>query len=41
MLETITKKVVSYCEIPEELTEHSWLSEKSTDSYIECHLENK
>lgn len=40
MLETITKKVISYCEIPEELTEDSWLSEKSMDSYVECHLDN-
>ena len=40
MLETITKKVVSYCEIPEKLTESSWLSEKEMDSYIECHLDN-
>ena len=29
MLETITKKVISYSEIPEELIENSWLSEKS------------
>ena len=40
MLETITKKVISYCEIPEELTESSWLSEKEMDSYVEYHLDN-
>lgn len=39
MLETITKKVISYSEIPEELTENSWLSEKSNGFY-ECHLDN-
>lgn len=39
MLETITKKVISYSEIPEELTKNSWLSEKSNGFY-ECHLDN-
>lgn len=40
MLETITKKVVKYSNIPEELTEPSWLSEKPTGTLVECHLDN-
>lgn len=39
-LETITKKVVSYCEIPEEIIpEGHWLNQHGCDAYIECHLE--
>jgi hypothetical protein len=40
MLKTITKKVLSYSEIPEELTKDSWLSKKSMGSLVECHLDD-
>lgn len=33
-LQEINMKVVSYCDIPEELVEDHWLSEGSCDSYI-------
>lgn len=33
-LEEITRKVVSYCDIPQDLTEDSWLSEYRCDSYV-------
>lgn len=35
MLTEITRKVLSYCEIPEELTESHWISDHSCDCYIE------
>jgi hypothetical protein len=38
MLEEITRKVVSYCEIPEEITENHWISENSSDTYVEYSL---
>ncbi len=38
-LESITKKVVSYCEIPEELTDGHWLSENNPDSYASFTLD--
>lgn len=34
MLEEITRKIVSYCDIPEEITEDSYMSEMSPDCYI-------
>ena len=37
-LEEITRKVVSYCEIPQGLTEGHWISENSCDSYVEYEL---
>jgi hypothetical protein len=37
-LEIISLKVVSYCEIPEELTENHWLSENQPDSYVRYKL---
>lgn len=40
-LEKITKFVVSYCEIPEDLLEGHWIQEHSCDSYVECHIENE
>ena len=40
-LVTITGKVVSYCEIPEELTSDHWISEYSTNSYIQVHIEQE
>ena len=38
-LKTITKKVVSYCEIPEEIIKPSWIEEAECDVYVEYHLE--
>jgi len=38
-LKTITGKVVSYCDIPEELTESKWFSEYQSGCYIECHID--
>ena len=41
MLKTITKKVVSYCEIPEGIIPKGhWLNQHGCDAYIECHLED-
>lgn len=41
-LEKITKYVVSYSEIPEELLEdYSWISESQLDSYIEAHVDEE
>ena len=41
MLKTITKKVVSYCEIPEGIiSEGHWLNQHGCDAYIEYHLED-
>ena len=40
-LERINKLVVSYCEIPEKLTEGHWISENSCDSYVEVHIEDE
>ena len=37
-LVTITGKVVSYCEIPEELTEDSWVSNYPPDAYVQVHI---
>ena len=40
MLTQINKKVLSYCEIPEELTsDHAWLNEVSYDTYVEYVLD--
>lgn len=39
-LKTITKKVVSYCEIPEELTEEHWISEYMNGCFVEVHLDD-
>ena len=38
-LATITGKVVSYCEIPEELTSNHWISDYYPDSYVQVHVE--
>ncbi len=40
-LTTINKKVLSYCEIPENITENHWISEYKNDSYVECHIEDE
>ena len=40
-LERVNKLVVSYCEIPEKLTEGHWISENSCDSYVEVHIEEE
>lgn len=37
-MKTITRKVVSYCEIPEDIQKPSWLEEVSCDTYVECHI---
>lgn len=38
-MEEITRKVVSYCEIPEELTNGSWISDYQPDCYVDYTLE--
>lgn len=38
MLKTITKKVLSYCEIPEDIDKPFWIENASSDSFIQCHL---
>ena len=35
----ITGKVVSYCEIPEELTKGHWISEFQNGCFVQVHLE--
>jgi hypothetical protein len=40
-LKEITKKVISYCEIPEELTEGHWISEHHNDAFVEVHLDDE
>ena len=40
-LATITGKVVSYCEIPEELTEDHWISDYPPDAYVQVHIEGE
>ena len=37
-LKTITKKVISYCEIPEDLTQSHWISENQPGCYVEYSL---
>jgi hypothetical protein len=34
MIEEINYKCISYCEIPEEITEGTWISDHSCDCYI-------
>jgi len=42
MLKEITRKVVSYCEIPQDITEANYsVNEASCDSYIELELISK
>ena len=41
MLETINKKVLSYCEIPQELTERHWITENSCGCYVDFQLEEE
>ena len=42
MLKEITRKVVSYCEIPQEITEKDYsVNEASCDSYIEYEVISK
>jgi len=38
-MEEITRKVVSYCDIPDELTEHHWISEFRNDCYVEYEMQ--
>lgn len=40
-LEILNKKVVSYCEIPQELTDKHYISENGCDCYIEYSLEDE
>ena len=40
-LKTITKKVISYCEIPEGIiTENHWINHNSCDAYVEVHMDD-
>lgn len=40
-LKTITKKVVSYSEIPEGLIpEDHWINEQEWNTYVECHIDD-
>lgn len=38
MLQKKTWKVLSYCEIPQEITQDHWISENNPDSYIELSI---
>lgn len=38
-MEEITRKVVSYCEIPEEFTQNCWLSDMSPDCYVDYEMQ--
>ena len=38
-LKQITGKVVSYCEIPEEITEGHWMSGNMNGCFVQVHLE--
>lgn len=40
MLQEKTYKILSYCGIPEDITEHHWISENSCDSYVEYSVTN-
>jgi len=40
-LTEIVKKVVSYCEIPEHLTEKHWISEHQCGAHVEVHLDDE
>jgi len=40
-LKQITKKVISYYAIPEELTEGHWISEYMNGCFVECHLDGE
>jgi len=40
-LKKIERWVVSYCEIPEELTENHWLREHSCDCFVEFKVVSK
>jgi len=40
-LKTITKKVVSYTEIPKEFTNNHWINERSDVEYVEVHIEDE
>lgn len=38
-MKEIKGKVVSYCEIPEELTENHWLNDYSPGCYVMAHID--
>lgn len=38
-LKEITKKVVSYCDIPEDYTNGHWISEYMNGCFVEVHLD--
>ncbi len=40
-LKTIIKKVVSFCEIPEEVTENHWINEHHNDAFVEVHIDTE
>ena len=40
-MKVITKKVVSYCEIPEKLTENEWFSEYQNGCFVEAHIDDE
>ena len=40
-LNKITKFVVSYCDIPDNLTKNHWLQEYKCDSFVEVHIDDK
>lgn len=39
-LKTITKKVLSYSEIPENIEKPFWIEHSSAKSFVECHLDD-
>lgn len=40
-LKKINGKVISYCEIPQELTKNHWITKYMTGGYVECHIEEE
>ena len=41
-LKTITKKVISYCEIPKDIIpEDHWINHHGCDTYVEVHLDDE
>lgn len=39
MDKVIKGRVVSYCEIPEELTKGKWFEEYQSGCFVECHID--
>lgn len=40
-MKVITKKVISYCAIPQELTEKEWFSKYQNGCFVEVHIDDE